>query len=59
MHHVRHLRKLSQKREPVGFNQVLRMLNRKQIPVCESCHQKIHQGHYDGLRLSSLAYLPL
>jgi nicotine oxidoreductase len=58
MHHVRHLRKLSQKREPVGFNQVLRMLNRKQIPVCEPCHQKIHQGHYDGLRLSSLAYLP-
>ena len=59
MHHVRHIRKLSNKREAVGFNHILRMLNRKQIPVCEDCHMKIHQGKYDGLRLSHLAYLPL
>ncbi len=58
MHHVRHIRKLSHKREPAGFNHVLRKLNRKQIPVCEECHRKIHQGSYDGLKLSSLAYLP-
>jgi retron-type reverse transcriptase len=59
MHHVRHIRKLSHKREPTGFNHILRKLNRKQIPVCEQCHHKIHQGAYDGLKLSSLAYLPL
>lgn len=59
MHHVRHIRKLSRKREPTGFNHILRKLNRKQIPVCEECHHKIHQGAYDGLKLSSLAYLPL
>ena len=59
MHHVRHIRKLSHKREPTGFNHILRKLNRKQIPVCEMCHHKIHQGAYDGLKLSSLAYLPL
>ena len=58
MHHVRHIRKLSHKREPVGFNHILRKLNRKHIPVCEECHRKIHQGSYDGLKLSSLAYLP-
>lgn len=58
MHHVRHIRKLSQKREPSGFNRVLRMLNRKQVPVCQVCHHKIHRGIYDGLRLSNLAYLP-
>jgi len=58
MHHVRHIRKLSHKREPAGFNHILRKLNRKQIPVCEECHRKIHQGSYDGLKLSSLAYLP-
>ncbi len=58
MHHVRHIRKLSRKREPAGFNHILRKLNRKQIPVCEECHKKIHQGSYDGLKLSSLAYLP-
>jgi group II intron reverse transcriptase/maturase len=59
MHHVRHIRKLSHKREPTGFNHIFRKLNRKQIPVCEECHRKIHQGVYDGLKLSSLAYLPL
>ena len=59
MHHVRHIRKLSEKREPTGFNRVLRQLNRKQIPVCRECHGKIHQGIYDGLKLSDLAYLPV
>jgi len=59
MHHVRHIRKLSHKREPAGFNHILRKLNRKQIPVCEECHSKIHQGSYDGLKLSSLVYLPV
>jgi hypothetical protein len=58
MHHVRHMRKLSHKRKPAGFNHILRKLNRKQIPVCEECHRKIHQGSYDGLKLSSLVYLP-
>jgi hypothetical protein len=58
MHHVRHIRKLSNKREATGFNRILRMLNRKQIPVCEICHRNIHRGAYDSLKLAELAYLP-
>ena len=58
MHHVRHIRKLSNKREATGFNRILRMLNRKQIPVCETCHRKIHRGEYDSLKLSELSYVP-
>ena len=58
MHHVRHIRKLSDKKEPTGFNRVLRALNRKQIPVCLACHEKIHRGTYDGLKLGDLAYIP-
>jgi group II intron reverse transcriptase/maturase len=58
MHHVRHIRKLSNKREATGFNRILRMLNRKQIPVCEICHRSIHRGAYDSLKLAELAYLP-
>jgi group II intron reverse transcriptase/maturase len=58
MHHVRHIRKLSNKKETTGFNRVLRAINRKQIPVCEECHRKIHQGTYDSLKLSNLAYIP-
>jgi hypothetical protein len=57
MHHVRHIRKIGDK-EPVGINALLRKLNRKQLPVCARCHQKIHRGEYDTLRLSDLAYHP-
>jgi group II intron reverse transcriptase/maturase len=58
MHHVRHIRKLSNKRVATGFNRLLRALNRKQVPVCSDCHWKIHRGEYDGLKLSNLVYLP-
>ena len=57
MHHVRHIRKTGGKK-PVGFNAILQALNRKQIPVCTTCHQKIHRGDYDGMNLSDLAYNP-
>jgi len=58
MHHVRHIRKLSNKREATGFNRILRMLNRKQIPVCETCHAKIHRGEYDGIKLADFTRVP-
>ncbi|HEY4386425.1 MAG TPA: group II intron reverse transcriptase/maturase, partial [Ktedonobacteraceae bacterium] len=57
MHHVRHIRKTGGKK-PVGINAILQMMNRKQIPVCTICHQKIHRGDYNGIRLSDLAYNP-
>jgi len=57
MHHVRHIRKTGGKK-PVGVNAILQLMNRKQIPVCKTCHQKIHRGDYDGLGLSDLAYNP-
>ncbi len=58
MHHVRHIRKLSHKREATGFNRILRAINRKQVPVCKTCHGKIHRGEYDDLKLSELVYIP-
>jgi predicted HNH restriction endonuclease len=58
MHHVRHVRKLSHKREATGFNRILRAINRKQIPVCTVCHGKIHRGEYDNFKLSELEYIP-
>lgn len=53
MHHLRHIRKMGEKVE--GFSRLMATLNRKQIPVCEPCHKKIHKGQYDGLKLSDLA----
>jgi group II intron reverse transcriptase/maturase len=55
MHHVRHIRKMGAKK-PTGFLALMRALNRKQVPVCEACHRKIHLGEYDGIRLQDLAY---
>jgi len=56
MHHLRHVRKMGQKTR--GFDAVMSKLNRKQIPVCKTCHADIHNGRYDGLGLSDLAYDP-
>jgi len=55
MHHVRHIRKMDGT-APKGFTRVMQALNRKQIPVCKACHEKIHRGQYDGLSLKDLAY---
>ena len=49
------IRKMGDKK-PTGFTAVMRALNRKQVPVCEDCHRKIHCGEYDGIRLADLAY---
>lgn len=57
MHHVRHVRKMTEKRAK-GFTRVMDALNRKQIPVCKKCHKLIHMGQYDGMSLKDLAYDP-
>lgn len=52
MHHVRHIRKRGQHLK--GFKLYMAAINRKQIPVCHSCHRDIHNGKYDGPNLSSI-----
>ncbi len=58
MHHVRHVSKGLTSRNSKGFTRVMAVLNRKQVPVCASCHNKIHRGEYDGLSLKDLVYDP-
>ena len=50
MHHLKHIRN----GKITGFGQVMKNLNRKTIPVCEKCHNKIHKGTYDGLKLKDI-----
>lgn len=52
MHHVKHIRKAGE--SIVGFTKIMSKLNRKQIPVCQRCHDKIHRGEYDGMSLKDL-----
>nr|YP_009184986.1 putative reverse transcriptase, maturase and HNH endonuclease [Hafniomonas laevis]ALO63097.1 putative reverse transcriptase, maturase and HNH endonuclease [Hafniomonas laevis] len=49
-HHVKHIKV----GKVEGFLQVMKQLNRKQIPCCRKCHMKIHKGEYDGMALSDL-----
>ena len=53
MHHVKHIHKIGQAVK--GFDKVLKSIHRKQIPVCLSCHHRIHNGLYDGLDLRKVA----
>lgn len=51
MHHLRHVRK----GKSTGFARVMSSLNRKQVPVCGKCHQRIHDGVYDSIKLANFA----
>ena len=53
MHHVRHIKRQGLKY--LGFNRILRSINRKQVPLCKSCHVKVHNGTYDGINVEKAA----
>jgi group II intron reverse transcriptase/maturase len=57
MHHVKHIRKATEKMEKDYWTRLMSHMNRKQIPVCKECHNKIHQGNYDGEALRLLLAL--
>jgi len=47
MHHIRKLDNAN----PRSIKEQMMAMNRKQIPVCKNCHDKIHKGEYDGRAL--------
>lgn len=55
MHHLKHIRKRSYTLIPEEntLEKVMALRNRKQVPVCASCHRKVvHAGKYRGPDLS-------
>jgi len=50
-HHIRSVKKNPQ---AVGFERLMAILQRRQIPICRYCHLKIHKGEYNGIQLSEL-----
>lgn len=50
IHHIKALRK-NRSKSPLLF--LMQRINRKQVPVCQKCHTKIHKGVYDGPKLGS------
>ena len=55
MHHIKHIRRRKNTKEKQTFSTFMGLINRKQVPVCRDCHLKIHNGSYDGIKLSELA----
>jgi nicotine oxidoreductase len=50
MHHVKAIRKEKVK----GFTQVMKQLNRRQVPLCRTHHIQVERGYYDGVKLTDL-----
>jgi group II intron reverse transcriptase/maturase len=48
VHHVRALRKHGSTVSNNFLTRLMSKINRKQIPLCEKCHKKVHAGTYDG-----------
>jgi predicted HNH restriction endonuclease len=36
---------------------IMAQLNRKVVPLCSTCHDKVHAGKYDGISLRELLAL--
>lgn len=54
VHHVKHIRKMTEVTKKDALKSRMARMNRKQIPVCRKCHQEIHKGKYNGESLNSL-----
>ena len=52
---MKQIRNSKNTKEKQTFSTFMGLINRKQIPVCRDCHVKIHNGRYDGIKLSELA----
>lgn len=56
MHHIKSLKNIKNlpSKSKGSFNTILKQLNRKQVPVCKSCHVEITSGRYSGTSLKDL-----
>lgn len=52
MHHIKHIKTINLKLS--SFDTAVAKINRKQVPLCTSCHSKVHKGEYKGNNLKTL-----
>jgi group II intron reverse transcriptase/maturase len=53
VHHIKSLKKRPCKNN--FLEDMMVKMNRKQVPLCRSCHQQVHAGKYDGASFKSLS----
>jgi nicotine oxidoreductase len=51
MHHLRHLKDTKDKSTLI---RIMSKIRRKTVPICITCHNKVHAGKYDGLSLREI-----
>jgi len=51
MHHLRHLKDTKDKGTLI---KIMSKIRRKVVPLCQTCHNKVHAGKYDGMSLKQL-----
>jgi 5-methylcytosine-specific restriction endonuclease McrA len=51
MHHLRHLKDTKDKGTLI---KIMSKIRRKVVPLCSTCHDKVHAGKYDGKSLKDL-----
>ena len=56
MHHLKHLKTRNCSSCP--FGKMMARINRKQVPLCRPCHQRVHKGEYAGMSLRHFRYIP-
>lgn len=53
VHHIRAMKDVAGNK--TGWQQLMSAMRRKTLVVCRPCHNKIHNGQYDGMKLSKIA----
>lgn len=60
MHHIKHVRKNKYATLKTTLDQVMQLRNRRQVPLCKACHDKVHAGKKTtGPRLINLSIPPI
>jgi len=52
MHHLKHIKTVNAKLKT--FDKMMAEINRKQVPLCRTCHLEVHKGIYKGKSLKNL-----
>jgi len=51
IHHIKHLKNIIKTTKNNYLLSIIVRINRKQVPLCQLCHNKVHRGKYDGPKL--------
>lgn len=54
-HHIKKISGPTIDKNDTFTQNIMRNLNRKQLVLCQSCHQKIHNGQYNGISLKEIS----